>query len=446
MPINPNTYFAPALTDVQSELTAKIGSMKSILALPNFKKPNIPKDLQISPVDYLLKIFASLGIDPQVVFNAFLSDILDEYTTKLEDYVIKGVADTIGQQGISLSPFSASTSGATDAQIKIFKEENAKYLKTVIPQTFLQTAKQKIVKDLTIMIFGPKDGPIAEALNPSASEREYLISNAVCGIGMFAISNDPQLKDSDIEYTRIKRAKELGDGQVIYEISCQDVKITLPENPTIFFQGGGVNSASQNLPLTPYQSIVQINQYVVNQSQKINNEKNSNKVGKSFIQIIVESLINGISTLVQPYLPEVFSTISNAVTAENNLPAGSVTFPTINFVSSMCEINALPSTGATETEKKKKKEFVRSLLNSLLKDLIKLLLTFAIKKFKKFVKNYFAKKALDRQKRKLEKARLKYEQRLAQINKTKAKAQETQEKIEKYQEAISTLTNLLGTV
>ena len=34
-----------------------------------------------------------------------------------------------------------------------------------------------------IMIFGPKDGPVAEALNPSAAEREYLISNAVCGFG-----------------------------------------------------------------------------------------------------------------------------------------------------------------------------------------------------------------------------------------------------------------------
>jgi hypothetical protein len=73
MPINPNTYFAPALTDLQSELTAKIGSMKSILALPNIKKPNIPKGQQISTTDYLLKIFSSLGIDPQVVFNAFLS-------------------------------------------------------------------------------------------------------------------------------------------------------------------------------------------------------------------------------------------------------------------------------------------------------------------------------------------------------------------------------------
>jgi methionyl-tRNA synthetase len=263
---------------------------------------------------------------------------------------------------------------------------------------------------------------------------------------MFAISNDPQLTDSDIEYTRIKKREELQNGQVIYEISCQDVKITLPENPTIFFQGGGVNSVGQNLPLTPYQSIVQINQYVVNQSQKINSEKNSNKVGKSFLQTMVESLISAMATLVQPYLPEVFATISGAITTENNLPSDSVSFPTVDFVSSMCEINNLSSSGATEAEKKQKKEFVRSLLNSLLKDLIKLLLNYAIKRFKKFIKEYFAQKVKERQKRKLDKAKLKYAQRLAQINKAKAEAEEAKEKIQKYQAAINVLTELLGAV
>jgi hypothetical protein len=438
MPINPNTYFAPALTDLQSELTAKIGSMKSILALPNIKKPNIPKDQQISTMDYLLKVFSSLGIDPQVIFNAFLSSVLDEFTPKLEEFVLKAIGDAFGQKGIQISPY-INNPLANSAQIQIFKDENYKFLKNLIPDTFLQTAKQKIVRDLMIMIFGPKDGPAAEALNPNAAEREYLISNAVCGLGMFAISNDPELKNSDIEYTRIKKRQELEKGQVVYEISCQDVKITLPENPNILFQGGGVNSVGQNLPLTPYQSIVQVNQYVVNQSQKINNEKNSNKVGKSFAQILVESLIGAMSTLVQPYLPSVFSTIEAAVAVQNNLPAGSVSFPTIDFVSSMCDINNLTNSNDTESQKKQKKEFVRSLLNSLLKDLIKLLLVFAIKRFKKFVKQYFANRAVERQKRKAEKARLKYEQILSKVK-------DTQDKVEKYQAAISILTNFLGAI
>jgi hypothetical protein len=438
MPINPNTYFAPALTDLQSELTAKVGSMKSILALPNLKKRNIPKDQQISTVDYLLKIFSSLGVDPQVVFNAFLSSVFDEYGTKLEDFAIKAIADSFGQKGIQISPY-LNQPLANSAQISIFKDENYKYLKNLIPNTFLQAAKQQMVKNLMIMIFGPKDGPIAEKLNPNASERDDLINNAICGLGMFSISNDPQLKNSDIEYTRIRKRQELEKGQVVYEISCQDVKISLPDNPQIFFQGGGVNSVGQTLPLTPYQSILQVNQYVVNQTQKINNEKNSNKVGKSFSQILVESLIGYMSTLMQPYLPEVFTTIQSAVEGENNLPAGSVNFPVKEFVFSMCEINNLTNSNNTEAQKTQKKEFVRSLLNSLLKDLIKLLLVFGIKVFKKFIKNYFATRAILRQKRKAEKARLKYDQIFSKVKDSK-------DKVEKYQAAISVLTNLLGTI
>jgi hypothetical protein len=202
-------------------------------------------------MDYLLKVFSALGIDPQVIFNAFLSSVFDEATSKLEEYVIKAIADAFGQKGIQISPYINAPLTANSAQIQIFKDNNFQYLKGLIPETFLQTAKQKIAKDLMIMVFGPKDGPIAESLNPNVAEREYLISNAICGIGMFAISNDPQLKDSDIEFTRIKKRQELENGQVVYEISCQDVKISLPENPTIFFQGGGVNTVGQTLPLTP---------------------------------------------------------------------------------------------------------------------------------------------------------------------------------------------------
>ena len=158
MPINPNAYFAPALTDVQSELTSKIGSMKSILALPNIKKPKIPKGQQISTTDYLLKIFSALGIDPQVMFNAFLSKLLDEQTAKLEEFVLKAIGDAFGQKGIQISPY-LNVPLANNAEIEVFKTENYKYLKDLIPDTFLQTVKQKLVKDLMIMIFGPNFFP-----------------------------------------------------------------------------------------------------------------------------------------------------------------------------------------------------------------------------------------------------------------------------------------------
>ena len=68
-------------------------------------------------------------------------------------------------------------------QIQTTRHENYKYLSNLIPATFLQTAKQKMVKDLMIMIFGPKDGPVAIALNPNAAERDYLINHQAGEIG-----------------------------------------------------------------------------------------------------------------------------------------------------------------------------------------------------------------------------------------------------------------------
>ena len=93
------------LTDSQAELTAKIGSMKSLLALPTIKKRNIPKENQMSTYDYLIKILDVMGLTPEIIFNAFLTKVFDQTGTFLEEKVLGAIADSIGQQGIQLSPY-----------------------------------------------------------------------------------------------------------------------------------------------------------------------------------------------------------------------------------------------------------------------------------------------------------------------------------------------------
>lgn len=73
------------LTDAQSELTSKIGSMKSLLSLPIDAHLNIPKSQQISTMDYLLKVMRALGIDPEIIFNLFWI----KYLARLENYWMK---------------------------------------------------------------------------------------------------------------------------------------------------------------------------------------------------------------------------------------------------------------------------------------------------------------------------------------------------------------------
>lgn len=406
------------LTDAQAELTAKIGSMKSLLALPSIRKRNIPKGNQISSFDYILKVLIAMGLSPDVIFNAFLSKVFDTAGTFLEEKVLEAIGDAYGQQGIQLSPYINNPS-ASKTEKNGYKQANHSYIKSLVPLNFLQTAKQQMAKNFMIMIFGK--GPAAAALNTNSTEVDFLVSNSVCGEGLFSLSNDPLVKNQDIEANRVRLRKQLEKGEVVYEISCQDVKIKLPEDPGFIFTGGGTFTSPSSV-VTPAQSMTFMVQYVNNQVQRINNETNANKGGKTFLQIMIEKLLSFISIIVQPFLPTVFSAINATLLPSQQIPMNSIVF-------SNCDVSNDPD---NET----KKEFARSLFNALLKDLLKLLLLFLIKRFKKLVANYFARTALEKQKRKLEKAKMKFQV----FTEVGAAA----DKIERYAAALSTLSSVLG--
>jgi len=415
LPIN-----AP-LTETQAELTAKIGSMKSLLSIPSIRKSNIPKANQISTFDYLLKILDTMGLTPEIVFNAFLTKVFDQTGTFLEEKVIDAIGDSIGQKGTQISPW-IDNPNASAATKKAYKLANKEYLKTIIPKSFLQVYKQKIAKDLVVMIFGPKKVNNL-SLNTNQTQVDFFISNAVCSEGLFSLSNPPVTRNQDIEYNRIKLRTQLEKGEVVYEISCQDVKIKLPEDPGYLFTGGGQYTQPSSVQ-SPANSLIRLNQFVGNQVQNINNESNANKGGKRFAQILIEKLLSFISVLIQPYLPSVFTLINNNQIDSQKIPMSTVIF-------SNCDI-------ANDTSNEEKKEFAKSLFNALLKDLLKMLLLLAINKFRKLVTNYFARTALEKQKRKLEKAKLKF--------KVFSKLADAADKIEKYQAAISTLNSVLGQI
>lgn len=88
---------------------------------------------------------------------------------------------------------------------------------------------------------------------------------------------------------------------------------------------------------------------------------------------------------------------------------------------------------------KENKSFFKSLANALLKELLKMLLVYAIKEFKRLVANYFTRTAIERQKRKSEKIRQKF-----QIFNKLGAAAETASKAQKYAAAASTLAGILG--
>lgn len=392
-----NIPISSPLTQSQAELTYKIGSMKSLLSLSSNLNLNIPKSQQISTFDYLVKIMNAIGIQPEIALNLFLNKVFDVSGSFLEEKVIFAVADAIGEKGRLLP--NLINNSATEAQKKQYKKDNRLYLSNLISPTFLQAYKQQIAKNLTLMIFGPKNSNSSNILNSNSQERNRLIEEAICGENLFSLSSEPISNPQNVEYNKTALRKQLEEGQVIFEISCQKVKISLPEDPTYIFEGGGLFSVPGANTTNPANSLNILVQYVQNQTQKINNEQNSNSAGKTFQEILILKLLNYASSLVFPFLGPIFSAISNNPAALGLGPE--------NIAYSNCVIS---NTSQNQTQNlKEKQEFFRSLANGLLKELLRLMLILVIKEFKKLVSNYFLKTEKEKQKRKAEKIKRKFE-------------------------------------
>lgn len=416
------------LTDSQAELTSKIGSMKSLLALPIDIHLTIPKDKQISTFDYLLKVLRALGIEPELIFNIFLDKVFDAAGNFLEDKVIAAIADSIGQKGRDLAN-GINNPLATQKEKDGYKKNNLAYIVGLLPgPTFTQAIKQQIAKNLTLMIFGPKDGPAATILNSDPLERERLIKESVCGINLFSLSSDPVVRQEDVEYNRVKLKQQLEKGEVVFEVSCQHVKVILPADPGYIFGEGGLFTASSTLPPTPSQSLNILVQHVKNTGQRINNEENSNSIGHSFFEIMIGKLLNYISSLVFPFLGPIFAAVNTSSVGGDLNPS--------NVAYSNCDIMNTANDSSQNPEEKQ--EFLRSLANALLKELLRFLLVFAIKEFKKLIANYFTRTAIERQKRKSAKIKQKFG-----IFESAGAALETAGKAKKYAVAAATLATIL---
>lgn len=415
LPIN-----AP-LTESQSELNAKVSSMKSLLALSSLKKIRVPKHQQISTYDYLKKLVNTLGFTLEPLFLLFVNKVFDQTGDFLEKEVLQSIASSLAKKGTSLPDIHTPQADMTDVLQKQYEQNNMAYLRNNmgLPANFLSVAKQKLAKDLVLMMFGPKDGPTAEYLNPDPTERQRLIDEAVCGSSAFSMSNDPIVREEDLEYNRIALAKQLERGRVMFTISCQDVHIALPQDPAIIFEGGGQFTVPSQ-SITPAQSLNFLVQHVGNQVQNINSEENRNAGGRSFFEIMVERIIGYMNTLVAPLLGPVFAGI-------NATPAGSL-HPQSDIVHSTCDILNNPAD-------EEAKEFGKKLSNQLYKILLSIILVFVIREFKKLVANYYAKIAVEKQKRKLEKIKHKF--------KMFDEVAETVEKAKRYATALSSLGSIL---
>jgi len=144
---------------------------------------------------------------------------------------------------------------------------------------------------------------------------------------------------------------------------------------------------------------------------------------------MIGKLFNYISSLVFPFLGPIFTLIQNDPAASGLSPS--------NVAYSNCEI----MNSANSQNSKENQEFFKSLANALLKELLRLMLVFAIREFKKLVANYFTRIAIEKQKRKSEKIKNKFNifSKADNIN-------SSSEKAKKYAAATTSLSSILGDV
>lgn len=414
------------LTPVQAELTAKIGSMKNLLAIPTNININLPKAKQISTFDYLVKVLKAVGVEPDFLLRMFIEKVFDETTEFLEEKVLMAIASSLASKGKDISSGANIQTPVSESEQKRLKEANYTVLKNNVPANFLTTAKKYIVRELTRMIFGPTNKIGQEDPAISQADRDYLRDNVICGAFMFSVSNDPIVRNEDIEFNRIQLKKQLDSGNIEFQISCQDVKIKLPENPTYIFEGSGTNGYIPSTPVTPSQSLFLLVEYVEAQTQNINNQNNSNKAGKSFLQILAEKLISYISTLVVPYLGPPLAFLNSFNFSALLFPNGITKY---DIASGPCDIQSNQSD-------EDKKSFAKELLNELYKTLLNILLITAIREFKKFVIRYYEKTAKEKIKRKAEKIKQRF--------KILERLEEGADRVQRLRTAASGLSSILS--
>jgi len=387
------------LTETQAELTAKIGSMKSLLALPFNKNRNIPKDKQISTFDYLLKILRVMGIDPKFLFQVFLERILNNEGKVLAEKILKAVAKTLAKKGRKLGE-QGTTSPMTESKIKEYSDSNYLYLNNSSAGSSFKNAiagsTKLIAKKLTFMIFGPGNpqSNIAKILvGNDANEINRLSQETVCCSNLFNVSNNPYERNEDLEYNRIKTLQGIKEGNVSFKITCQGVEVSLPERPEAIF-GDPIPGVVQSKPITPAESLNLVINHVENQTQRANNEKNAASAGKSFAQTMVEKLFSYIVPIIQPFLVLLFDGPGGISSMTGGVGLNSVYF-------SGCDM-------MNDPDNEEKKSFASILINLLLKLLLSILLLYVIKEFKRLIKNYFARTAVEKFKRKQEKIKLRF--------------------------------------
>lgn len=365
---------------------------------------------------------ASAGSNLSGVGNAATSavgNIPNVNTSGSASGVVSGAINSVTSNSNSGGNSTAFGSGAnnSNSNSSTSNQSNEEWLmEHVMPllNAAFRVVKAEIVKQIITMVFGPK-----EKMSSDPVRQSYLLNAAVCSSDMFSMSNPTSDSEGDFEFNKVELKKRLEKGEVTFLVSCQEVKIKLPE--TILNQANDVisNNSNPNKPkINPAILFEQVNNVVTAEAQRINSPENANAIRKSFIELMVEKVLNLVTVAIEPYTKVIFGFASS--------PASNSSSPNNTGTSlylSPCEIRTMCSAGGEGSEFEKKTAFNKAMMNSMLAFLLSIMLQKLIKEIKKIIKNFILKKAQDAIKRKLAKKAFISDEELQKAEKAKKSAE-----------------------
>jgi hypothetical protein len=160
---------------------------------------------------------------------------------------------------------------------------------------------------------------------------------------MFTTVNVASNTYGDIEYNIVQLKEQLAKGIVTFTVSCQDVKINLPEfilqsadavinnNIKVYLQGTTTGGGQVEVPYqNPSGVLVELNGHVENETQRINSEENAAAVRKSWIRIMLDKMINLLPIVLYPILQKILDKINLELQQQAAAISGSNVIPPEN--------------------------------------------------------------------------------------------------------------------
>ena len=337
------------LTGAQSEALSKLQTMNNLLVIPFKKFFDKPKTEQISLLDFVTKITDSVfgvGYIDSLIMT-FFNDLFDKNSEKLESSIIKGIAKALD---------SKTKADGSPITIKQGMSNEEWLTANVKPELHvaMRILKAILVKKAIQLMFGPKDKIKPLTLPPNNYGNNFYLTqnytdltpdqyldNAALQDVMFTTVNVASNTYGDIEYNIVQLKEQLAKGIVTFTVSCQDVKINLPEsilqsadavidnNIKAYLKGttvGGGQATYQN----PAGVLVELNGHVQNETQRINSEENAAAVRKSWIRIMLDKMINLLPIVLYPILQKILDKINIELQKQAAAISGSNVTPPAN--------------------------------------------------------------------------------------------------------------------